>query len=176
MVFFRTRQPEATVWRRFRSGTDGYTFSRNGDYYEAHVAATAERVVDLFYSLTEHLSPAIDVVIEDRRTSRSWKGDTVPLPDFRDAVARLKVPLATYGGIEVSAYTPDDQLTLTPDLELYAYARTDRWAYLLESRGLEEYGALAEKPWRLGSWDRAPAPTLTDAIAAAAERLSLTPA
>ena len=95
------------------------------------------------------------------------------LPDFRDAVARLKVPLSTYGGVEIAAYTPDDQLTLTPDLELYAYSRTDRWAYLLQSRGLEEFSALAEKPWRVGSWDRAPAPMLTEALAAAAERLGL---
>lgn len=164
------------MWRKFRSGTDGFTFAHDGEYYEAYVAATAERVVDLFYSLSEHLPPAIDVVIEDRRTGRSWTGETIAQPDLRDAVARLKVPLATYGGIEITAYTPDDQLTLTPDLELYAFSRSDRWAYLLQARGLEEYGQVAEKPWRIGSWDRAAAPTLTDAIATTAERLGLTPA
>lgn len=174
-MLFRTRQPEPTVWRRFRAGTDGFTFSREGEYYEAHVAATAERVVDLLHALLEHLSPAIEVVIEDRRTGRVWKGESVALPDFRDAVARLKVPLSNYGGAEISAYTAEDQLTLTPDLELYAYSRSDRWAYLLQSCGLEEYGALAEKPWRIGSWDRAPAPALTAALTAAAERLSLAP-
>lgn len=174
-MLFRTRQHDATVWRRFRSGSDGFTFTRQESHYEAHVAANAERVVDLFHSLSEHLPPAVDVVIEDRRTGRSWHGEAIALPDLRDAVARLKVPLATYGGVEISAYTPDDQLTVTPDLELYVYSRTDRWAYLLQARGLEEYGQLAQKPWRLGSWDRAPAPALTDAVAAAAERIGLTP-
>jgi hypothetical protein len=174
-MLFRTRQHEATVWRRFRSGTDGFTFEERDGYFEAHVAANAERVVDLFHALCEHLPPAVDVVMADKRTSRSWHGEVIALPDLRDAIARLKVPLATYGGVEITAYTPDDQLSVTPDLELYAYSRTDRWAYLLQARGLEEYGQLADKPWRLGTWDRAPAPTLTDAIAAAAERIGLTP-
>ncbi|CAN5347847.1 hypothetical protein BH23GEM2_BH23GEM2_08230 [soil metagenome] len=175
-MLFRTRQDESTVWRRFRSGSDGFTFTQEADHYEAHVAATAERVVDLFRSLSEHLPPAVDVVMDDRRTGRVWSGESIALPDLRDAVARLKVPLATYGGLEISAYSPEDQLSITPDLELYAYSRSDRWAYLLQSHGLEEYGQLADKPWRIGSWDRAPAPALTDAVAAAAERIGLTQA
>ena len=175
-MIFRTRQPDATVWKRFRSGTDGFTFVQRDGVWEAHVAANAERVVDLFYTLSEHLPPAIDVSVEDRRTDRIWTGEGIALPDFRDAIARLKVPLATYGGVEISAYTLEDQLTLTPQIELFAYSRTDRWAYFLQARGLEEFGALAEKPWRAPSWDRAPAPMLSDSTVAMAERLSLTPA
>ena len=98
------------------------------------------------------------------------------LPDVRDAIARLKVPLATYGGVEISLYTADDQLTLTPQLELFIYARSDRWLYLLQGKGLEERAALADRSWRAQGWDRAPAPTLSAAIATAAERLSLTQA
>ena len=173
-MLFRTGNKEAQVWHRFRPASDGFTFTQTGDYYEAHVAATAERVVDLFHALMEHLPPAVDAVIDDMRTGRSWNGEAIALPDMRDAIARLKVPLATYGGVEISGYSPDDQLTLTADLELYTYSRTDRWAYLLQARGLEEYGQIADKPWRIGSWDRAPAPLLTDALTAAAERLGLT--
>ena len=105
-----------------------------------------------------------------------WKGETIALPDVRDAVARLKVPLATYGGVEFSLYTPDDQLTLTPQLELFIFGRSDRWLYLLQGKGLEERASLADRSWRSEAWDRAPAPTLTSAITAAAERLSLTQA
>jgi hypothetical protein len=94
----------------------------------------------------------------------------------RDAIARLKVPLATYGGVELSLYTPDDQLTLTPQLELYIFSRSDRWIYLLQGKGLEERASLADRSWRSQSWDRALAPSLTAAISAAAERLALTPA
>ncbi len=174
-MLFRGRNPEVTVWRRFRSGVDGFTFEKDGDHYEAYVGANAERVVDLFYTLSEQLAPAIDCVISDLRSESSWHGESIALPDVRDAIARLKVPLATYGGVEFTIFTPDDQLTLTPQLELFIYSRTDKWLYLLQGMGLEERAALADRSWRSQSWDRAPAPTLSAAVAAAAERLALTP-
>jgi hypothetical protein len=175
-MLFRGRNPDMTVWKRFRSGMDGFTFVRNGEIYEAYIAANAERVVDLFYTLSEQLAPAIDVVMEDLRSETTWRGESVALPDVRDAIARLKVPLATYGGVELSLYTPDDQLTLTAQLELYIFSRSDRWIYLLQGKGLEERASLADRSWRSQSWDRALAPSLTAAISAAAERLALTPA
>ena len=173
-MLFRGRNPEITVWRRFRSGVDGFTFDKDGDHYEAYVGANAERVVDLFHTLSEQLGPAVDCAVSDLRSETSWHGETIALPDVRDAIARLKVPLATYGGVEFTLYTPDDQLTLTPQLELFIYSRTDKWLYLLQGKGLEERAALADRSWRSQSWDRAPAPTLSAAIAAAAERLALT--
>ena len=172
-MLFRGRNPDITVWRRFRSGVDGFTFEKRDDIYEAFVGANAERVVDLFYVLSEQLAPAIDCVITDERSETSWHGETVALPDVRDAIARLKVPLATYGGVEFSLFTPDDQLTLTPQLELFIYARTDKWVYLLQGKGLEERASLADRSWRSQAWDRAPAPTLSAAVSAAAERLGL---
>ena len=172
-MLFRGRNPDITVWRRFRSGVDGFTFEKNGETYEAYVGANAERVVDLFYTLSEHLSPAIDLAIEDLRSESTWHGETIALPDVRDAIARLKVPLATYGGVEFTLYTPDDQITLTEQLELFIYARSDRWYYLLQGLGLEERASLADRSWRAKGWDHAPAPTLSAAIAAAAERLTL---
>lgn len=177
MNLFRGRTAPTTVWQRFRSGNDAFTFGRTAEgYFEAHVATNAERAVDLLYVLSEYLAPAVEVVLEDRRTRRIWHGTDVALPDVRDALARLKVPLATYGGVAVSVFTADDQLSLTPALDLYCFARSDRWLYLLQARGLEHYGAVAAKAWRAQPWDRAPAPTLSDALAAAAERLSLVPA
>jgi hypothetical protein len=173
-MLFRGRNPDITVWKRFRSGVDGFTFEKNGDHYEAYVAANAERVVDLFHTLSEQLAPAIDCAMADLRTETSWSGESVALPDVRDAVARLKVPLATYGGVELALYTSEDQLTLTPQLELFIYARSDKWLYLLQGKGLEERAALADRSWGSQAWDRAPAPTLSAAIAATAERLSLT--
>jgi hypothetical protein len=35
-------------------------------------------------------------------------------------------------------YSADDQVTLTPDLELFVYARSDRWLYILQGKGLVE--------------------------------------
>jgi len=173
-MLFRGRNPDITVWRRFRSGVDGFTFEKDGEFYEAYVAANAERVVDLFHALSEQLGPAIDCVISDLRSETTWHGESVALPDVRDAVARLKVPLATYGGVEFALYTADDQLTLTPQLELFIYSRSDKWLYLLQGKGLEVRAALADRSWRSQAWDRAPAPTLSAAVSAAAERLGLT--
>jgi hypothetical protein len=176
-MIFRSRPQHVTVWRRFRSGSDGFTFEESPEgYFEAHVAANAERAVDLMYVLTEHLQPAVDVWITDRRSRITWQGTDVALPDVRDAIARLKIPLATYAGVDVTVYTAEDQLSLTSGLDLYAFGRSDRWLYLLQARGLERYGAVAERGWRGQPWNHAPAAVLTTALAAAAERLSLTSA
>ncbi len=175
-MFFRGRQPEASIWRRFRVSADGFTFVHEEDLYTAHVVANAERVVDLFYTLTEQLPPAVDVVIEDLRSGRSWKGESVALPDVRESAARLKNLLARYGGVELSVYTGDDQLTLNPYLELFVYARTDRWLYLLEGKGLEEQAHVATKSWKTSRQRFPAAPDLVNAVTAAAERLGLRPA
>ena len=172
-MLFRGRSPDTTVWKRFSSGHDGFTFTRTGDIYEAKVVANAERVVDLFFTLSELMAPAVDVYIRDMRSQTTWTGETVALPDVRDAVARLKVPLSTYGGVEVTLYTPDDQMTLTPQLELYIYSRSDRWVYLLTSMNLEERSSIEERMWGISSWEKAPAPSLSEAVAAAADRLSI---
>jgi hypothetical protein len=172
-MLFRGKRPDTTVWKRFRSGHDGFTFTRTGDIYEAKVVANAERVVDLFFTLSELMAPAVDVYIRDMRSQTTWTGESVALPDVRDAVARLKVPLSTYGGVEVTLFTADDQMTLTPQLELYIYSRSDRWVYLLTSMNLEERSSIEERMWGIASWEKAPAPALSDAVAAAADRLAI---
>jgi len=172
-MFFRGRQPEGSVWRRFRAGTDGFSFIREDDYYAAHVAANAERVVDLFHALTEHLPPAVDVALEDVRSGLSWKGENIALPDVREVIARMKSPLSTFGGVEFAVYTSEDQLTLNPHLELYIYSRSDRWLYLLEGRGLEEQARVRPKSWKINRQSFPAAPDLVNAVATAAERLAL---
>jgi hypothetical protein len=172
-MFFRGRQPETSIWKRFRTGLDGFTFAQEPDYYAAHVVANAERVVDLFYVLIEHLPPAVDVTIDDLRGRRSWRGERVALPDVQDAVGRLKVPLASTGGVEMSVYTADDQVTLNPHLELFIYARSDRWYYYLTGMGLEERAVLRTKSWKLARREFEPAPEFSEVVAQAAARLGL---
>jgi hypothetical protein len=175
-MLFRGRQPEATVWRRFRSGIDGFTFTREDGYFAAHIAANAERVVDLFHALAEELPPAVDVAIEDVRAGRSWTGEGIALPDVRDVLARLRVPLATYGGVEVAVYSAEDQLTLSPHLELFVYGRTDHWLYILQGKGLEQVRALRARRWKRSRADFRPAPAISGAVSATAERLGMRPA
>jgi hypothetical protein len=174
-MFFRGRQRETSIWRRFRASADGFTFAEENGYYSAHIVANAERVVDLFFTLSEQLAPAVDVVIDDLRSGRTWKGEALALPDVREAVARLKQLLARFGGVELSVFTADDQLTLNPHLELFIYARSDRWLYLLEGKGLEEQKRVRTKSWRLAREQFPPAPDLVNAVTGAAERLGLQP-
>ena len=172
-MFFRGKQPEASIWRRFRPSADGFTFTREEDLWVAHVVANAERVVDLFYILTENLPSAVDVVIDDERSGRTWKGQNVALPDVREAIARLKSLLGRYGGLEISVYTGDDQLTLNAYLELFIYARSDRWPALLESKELEAQQRVRTKSWKTNRHQFPAAPELVSAVAGAVERLGL---
>lgn len=173
MIFFRNRSPGTPRWSRFRAGNEGFTFLKESDYYAAHVVATAERVVELFHALLDEMPPAVDLVIEDLRMRQAWKGTGLALTDVREAIARLKAPLAGSGGVEIAVYTPEDQLTLNGYLELFIYARTDRWLYLLQGKRLEEQRRLRTRSWKFKPEDFPPAPELSDAARAAAERLGL---
>lgn len=172
-MIFRGKEAEASIWRRFNTGADAFTFTSDKGLYTIHVVANAERVVELFHSLTENLPPAVDVALEDHRSGRSWKGESLPLDDVREQVARLKVLLARYGGVELSVYTSEDQLTLNPYLELFAYARTDRWYYLLEGKGLEEHRIVRTKSWKQRRAHFPAAAELVNAVQTAVERLGL---
>jgi hypothetical protein len=172
-MFFRGKQAEVAIWQRFKVGADAFTHKSEDGYFSSHVVANAERVVDLFHALAEHLPPAVDVVLEDLRSGRSWKGESLPLDDVREQVARLKVLLARYGGVEIAVFTSEDQLTLNPYLELFVYSRTDRWYYLLEGKGLEEQRAVRTKSWKQRRAQFPAAAELVNAIQTTVERLGL---
>jgi hypothetical protein len=173
-MLFRGKQPEASIWRRFRASSDGFTFTEENGVFTAHVVANAERVVDLFWSLSDLLGPAIDLHVDDLRSGRAWHGESLPLTDVRDTIARLRLLLARYGGTQISLYTSEDQLSLNEHLELFIYSKSDKWLYLLEGRGLEEMGRVQPKSWKIKRQAFPAAPDLVNALASAAERLGLT--
>ena len=172
-MLFRGKQPEASIWRRFRASSDDFTFTEEDGVFTAHIVANAERVVDLFWTLTDLLGPAVDLHIDDLRSGRSWHGESLPLPDVRDSMARLRLLLARYGGIQISIYTSEDQLSLNEHLELFIYSKSDKWLYLLEGRGLEEMPQVQTKSWKIKRQVFPAAPDLVNALASAAERLGL---
>jgi hypothetical protein len=172
-MLFRGKQPEASIWRRFRASTDGFTFTEEDGVHTAHIVASAERVVDLFWTLTDLLGPAVDLHIDDLRSGRSWHGESLALSDVRDVIARLRLLMARFGGTQVSVYTSDDQLSLNEHLELFIYSHSDKWLYLLEGRGLEEMERVRSKSWKIKRQSFPAAPDLVNALAAAAERLGL---
>ena len=112
-----------------------------------------------------------------RASERKWRGERLALPDVRDALTRIKTLVAAAGGVEIAVYSSEDQLTLNPMLELFIYARTDRWLYLLQGKGLEERRLVRTNSWkrlaaRISAGARAHAARSTPCV----ESLGLTPA
>lgn len=158
---------------RFRPAQDWFVLERREHITCITVGTTSERVVDLWHALSVSLEPAVDVHVHDVRTGREWDGALLALPEVREAMGRLRLPLAAYGGVEFSVYTGDDQLTLTPEMLLTIYARTDRWSYLLDGMGLVERKSAPSASWSPSRATLRPEPQLEQALLSAAERLDL---
>ncbi|MEP7381466.1 MAG: hypothetical protein ABI910_07245 [Gemmatimonadota bacterium] len=173
MVFIRGPHQESSIERHFRGDGDGFTFRERDGICEAMIMANADRIVELFLALAEHLPPAVTVAIGDLRSGEVWEGEDQALVDARDAVARLKGTLSSSAGVEFTIVGSDDQLTITANLEIFVYARTDRWLYLLQGKGLRRRSRLRPRSWRLAAGEFADAPATTAAVRIAAERLGL---
>lgn len=167
------KEQAADVLSRFRRDTDWFVASKRDGIYVAQIGTVSERVVDLLPALALQLDPAVDLVIESLRDRLRWEGRSLALPDVREVIGRLRLPLAMYGGVEIALVTPDDQLTLTPELALVVYARTDRWFFLLEGMGLVERQTPPPPVWHFSRKALEPVPDLSTALIAAAEKLSL---
>ena len=174
MLFFRDRPVGTSFWQRFRTAPEGFTAVREeDDYWAFHVVCGAARIVDLHAALLGEFSATVSVAIDDRHAHRAWKGDACPAAAVRDAVAALRAPLTALGGIEITVFTENDQVTLNPMLELFIYSHSERWAKVLEGKGLTEQRMVRTRSWRVGQRDLAPAPELSGPVAAAAHALRL---
>lgn len=173
MKFFKTRPVKEVLGTRFRSTADVFAMRNEGDVFVADVRTSPERAVDLFHELTEAMPDVVDLALDCLRTGRKYVGEGLNLSEVTDTVARLKVPLAASGGVELSVYTGEEQLCLSPMLDLWIYAKSDRWLYLLIGRGLEERADLPPRAWSVGPKEFTGAPELVDAVTSTAERLTL---
>lgn len=174
MVLFRGRTHESVIAHRFRSVRARFAFSAGDGMYSARVFANAERAVDLFHALTGHLPPAVAAHVWDVRTDERWSGSALALPDVRDAFARLRTPLSIFAGVEFTLVGPEDQLSLSPSLDVHVHARSDRWYYLLIGTGLLPSAPLRPRTWRLAPHEFPPAPEMRGALDRAIQRLGLT--
>ena len=119
------------------------------------------------HALTIQLAPSFDVVMTEARSGTDWQGFDVPLPDQRDPLGWLRFPLATYGGVEMTVFGPDDLLSLTPELRLASYARSDRRYFLLDGLGLAERAQTPVPVWVPSRSKLAPSSERASALAAA---------
>jgi hypothetical protein len=173
MGLFRHRTPITSVADRFRAADTVFSTAIENGLHVARVGAPMERSVELLHALSEHLPPVVDCSIECLRSKRRYVGQGLSLPEVRETIGRLKVPLVASGGVELAVYTPDDQLVLSPMLDLWIYSRTDRWAYLLIGEGLEQVEEVPLRGWSVGRDEFTGAQELVTAIAQTAERLTL---
>lgn len=166
-----------TEWRvpRFRPAADWYVVGQRGALVECVVWSTAERLLRVYLSLLEHLDTSVDVAIESTRDGGRWRGELLMLSEVRAALTPLQRPLVLYGGLEVSVYTPDDQLTITEALGLVIYARSDRWVYLLDAMGFAELPAVPPADWDPERAPRTDAPALRMAVERVVQLLALEP-
>jgi len=172
-MLFRHEPPPTRVAARFRSDHAEFASTTEQGLHVIRVGASMERSVDLLHGLAEHLPPVVDCAIECLRSRRKFVGEGLSLPEVRETIARLKVPLVASGGVELAVYTAEDQLVLSPLLELWIFSRTDRWVYLMVGEGLEQVDEVAPRDWTVGRDEFTGAPDLVAAVGKTAERLTL---
>jgi hypothetical protein len=173
---FGGRRPEPSIWRRYGMTADGFTVSRGGGLTTVAVGASADRVLEHLAALVADMPAFVDIALDEVRSGHCWRAEARPLREVQQAMTQIQGVVARFGGVELSIYTKEDQLTLTPQLELYIFSHSDRWLYVLESRGLEERPALSSRSWRLPPGVFPEAPELVRGVAAAAAGLGLKPA
>jgi hypothetical protein len=166
-MFVRVPEQPPEVWQRFRVPDEGFEFSDGAGLYRARIVAGAERSLGLFLALTARLSPRVRLRLQDVRqapddggrgesdeagvaaVTTSWHGDDLDREQVRLAVEGARAVLAREGGVEVSVFDDEDQVTLSPNLDLFVFARTARWYPLLRGLGLRRYPGIPHRSWRL---------------------------
>jgi hypothetical protein len=170
---FKARPARDAGSARFRPDADLFSVRQEEGVYATEVRSSPEGAVDLFHELTEQMPGVVDLALDCLRTGRRYVGESLQRHEVTETVARLKVPLVASGGVELSVYTGDEQLCLSPMLDLWIYAKSDRWLYLLMGRGLEEATELPPRTWSVAPNEFTGAPELVDAVTQTAQRLTL---
>ncbi len=172
-MLFRHQSPTATVATRFRADAALFSATIERGLHVVRIAAGMERSIELMHGLSEHLPPVVDFSVECLRSGHRYVGEKLSLPEVRETIARLKVPLVQSGGVELSVFTSEDQLALSPLLDLWIYSRSDRWVYLLVGEGVEQVERVPPRGWSVGRDEFTGAPELVAALEKTAERLTL---
>src|SRR6185503_11946541 len=174
-MFIRTRERMADMWHRFRPPEEGFVFNERDGLFEARIVPKATRAIDLFLLLSFHLDSTVRVAVEDVRRGRTWHADSVALTYAREAMAGVGSLLLTHAGVEVAMLDTVNQVTLTSQLEIFVYSRTERWFYFLRDLGIRQYRSLESRSWTLQRAEFPTALELSTAVDAMVKRLELRP-
>jgi len=129
--------------------------------------------LDLYFELIAHVDRHVDLAIVSVRNDVAWRGETLAVTDVVEAFERARPDLVANGGVEVTAFTEHDQVSLTPPLGIVIYARTARWTELLRSRGIAERQVPPPSVWKLRPDALAEVGALTESLGAVVTRLRL---
>lgn len=174
-MFVRTSERATEVWPRFELPSEGFEVGSAGRLFRARAVAAEDRPILLFHELASHLASTLSVEVADLRRGRSWRGAAVSRESARNAVGEARVALARHAGVEITFHDREDQLTLTPHLEVVVYSWTARWYYLLRGAGLHPFASLHDRSWRLRCGEFPEAPALDMPLGRLVERLGLAP-
>jgi hypothetical protein len=166
---WRTTAPDT----RFGLGGAWHVTTAHDGLWRSVVGAPAEQVMDAVYHLLGFFDPAVDMLMRELRSGRTWHGALLPLPDVRAAVGRLRRTFVAFGAVECAVYTDQDQFTITRDRLLIIDSRTDRWTYRLDAVGFESRPQLPVPTWNPERVTRRRDAALEEALWVAAERLGL---
>jgi hypothetical protein len=175
VAFFRGEQPEVSVWRRFRDGTDAYSVTRRDGLVNSRALGNAEAMVELFIDLVPEFPNIFSLTIDDWRNDLVWRAESVTQSALLEAFYPLRVPVIGSGGVEFTLVAEDEQLSLSAHLEVLTWSRTDRWLYLMDRAGLRERPRVRGRLWRPARGTFPPASTLSAGVLAVARSLALQP-
>jgi hypothetical protein len=171
---FRDHPLQMPFWDQFRTAPSGFMLSKEaGGYWAFHVVAGEQGAVMLFFSLLAELAGGVTVEIEDKHAERAWKGAVASAAAAREALLPLEQPVIALGGVQIMVFTPSDQLTLNPVRELFIYSQSDRWANLLEGKGIKEQRLVRTKSWKFTRPSIGAAPELSELVAKSAMAMGL---
>lgn len=159
---------------RFHRQTEWFIHTTRTDGIHTYrIRANSERIVELLHRLSAHVDSIVDLYVHHVRNGDRWQGMLKFLPEVREAIGRLRWPLAAFGGVELSVVTPDDQLSLLPTLELVVFSRTPNWTERLLAEGVQSCQSFPRAVWTPVVNEGTVAPDLALALSAIAERLGL---
>ena len=178
MSFLRGAAVEPEVWRHFRESDDHFAAWRDGAWWVVRTDAPSERTVQRFHELSALMPGTVSVALTRVRDATEWRGDDVALSDVREGIARLRVPVARTGGLMVTLWGDQRQLALSPQLSLWAWARTPAWRQALAIPGMRECPreALGDRRWATDARALSGSDELDGVTAAVVHRLGLTAA
>jgi hypothetical protein len=175
VTFLRGEGAERVLTPRFREEVDRFALWTEGSWHVARTDAGAERTVQLFHQLSAEMPGTVSLSLLRVRDGVEWRGDDVALSDAREGIARLRPLLARTGGVVATLWGDARQLALSPQLSLWAWARTARWRAAFRAAGLEECPRveLGDRRWASAPAMLAGSRELDDALVAVAARLGL---